>query len=163
MQIAKGPDWAKDNLTSADLDKIKRWIELEEDLLFRCGAGNGPMPQLAGGKPPPLPVRKTKLEDRPVKVVQTTEPAETPAKVAQSTEPPKQKLGMPVPSRKPDQTAVLQDVTPPVRKPGMLLPERKPDQTAVLQNVTPPVRKPGMPLPERKPDQTATAQKSTNT
>lgn len=34
--LAKGPEWAKDNLDQVRLDKIKRLIEVEESVAFRC-------------------------------------------------------------------------------------------------------------------------------
>jgi hypothetical protein len=34
--IEKGPEWAKANLAHDKLDRIQRFIELEEQLLFRC-------------------------------------------------------------------------------------------------------------------------------
>jgi hypothetical protein len=35
--FAKGPEWAKANLPRERLQQIRRYIELEEQLLFRCG------------------------------------------------------------------------------------------------------------------------------
>jgi len=34
--LEKGPEWAKANLAADKLDRIRRFIELEEQLLFRC-------------------------------------------------------------------------------------------------------------------------------
>src|SRR5262245_34618188 len=34
--MAKGPAWAKDNLPYAKLAHVRRFIEIEEQLLFRC-------------------------------------------------------------------------------------------------------------------------------
>src|SRR5215468_51747 len=34
--MAKGPAWAKDNLPYEKLSRVKRFIEIEEQLLFRC-------------------------------------------------------------------------------------------------------------------------------
>jgi len=36
VDMAKGPEWAKTNLASGRLDQIRRFIEVEEQLLFRC-------------------------------------------------------------------------------------------------------------------------------
>jgi hypothetical protein len=47
--MAQGPDWARANLPIDRLQKIARWIELEEQILFRC-----PRPA-----PPPEPVTAT--------------------------------------------------------------------------------------------------------
>jgi len=35
--FARGPDWAKANLVPSDLDLVKRYIDLDEQLKFRCG------------------------------------------------------------------------------------------------------------------------------
>jgi hypothetical protein len=37
--IAKGPEWGKVNASKSDLVRVARWIELEEQLTFRCGQG----------------------------------------------------------------------------------------------------------------------------
>ena len=49
--MAKGPDWAKTNLTADRLDKIARLITVEEKLSFRCGQMVTASPQLR--EPPP--------------------------------------------------------------------------------------------------------------
>src|SRR5262245_47097362 len=35
--LAKGPDWVKANLAPEKLDQVRRLIEVDEQLLFRCG------------------------------------------------------------------------------------------------------------------------------
>jgi hypothetical protein len=40
VNMAKGPDWAKANLGPEKLGEIKRLIEVEELLMFRCGTGS---------------------------------------------------------------------------------------------------------------------------
>jgi hypothetical protein len=35
--MSKGPHWAKSNLEPARLEQIKRLLEIDEQLLFRCG------------------------------------------------------------------------------------------------------------------------------
>ena len=35
--MSKGPQWAKSNLEPARLEQIKRLLEIDEQLLFRCG------------------------------------------------------------------------------------------------------------------------------
>jgi hypothetical protein len=37
VSLGKGPDWAKANLAPDKLDQVRRLIELDEQLLFRCG------------------------------------------------------------------------------------------------------------------------------
>ena len=36
-EFAKGPDWAKANLAQAELNLLKRYLTIEEQLKFRCG------------------------------------------------------------------------------------------------------------------------------
>ena len=36
-EFAKGPEWAKANLQQAELDLLKRYLTLDEQLKFRCG------------------------------------------------------------------------------------------------------------------------------
>lgn len=38
--MAKGPEWAKANLPPDKLDQVRRLIELDEQLLFRCSVRN---------------------------------------------------------------------------------------------------------------------------
>jgi hypothetical protein len=39
-RMAKGPSWAKANLTADKIAEVRRLIELDEQLLFRCSARN---------------------------------------------------------------------------------------------------------------------------
>jgi hypothetical protein len=70
--LARGPDWARRNLAPDRLDRVKRWIELEEQILFRCPrpkpppAPAGAAASPAAGQPKknlPLPVKKPKVND----------------------------------------------------------------------------------------------------
>jgi hypothetical protein len=36
-EFSKGPDWAKANLVQSELNLVKRYLDLEEQLKFRCG------------------------------------------------------------------------------------------------------------------------------
>lgn len=49
VDVQRGPDWGKSNLDEAGFKKVARWIELEEQLKFRC-----PQP-----KPSPAPAGTT--------------------------------------------------------------------------------------------------------
>ena len=52
--MAKGPQWAKANLAADKVDQIRRLIELDEQLLFRCSARNLiELPADADADPPP--------------------------------------------------------------------------------------------------------------
>lgn len=46
--VARGGEWGRANLTDDRLRKVQRWIELEEQILFRCPRPK-PVPQTAGG------------------------------------------------------------------------------------------------------------------
>lgn len=72
--MAKGPEWAKVNLTDSDLNLIKRFISVSELLKFRCPPLNelavGAVPEKRGGMVvvPPMPVRRAIPEKRmPIK------------------------------------------------------------------------------------------------
>lgn len=55
--MKRGPDWAKVNLTSKELENVRRLVEVEEQLRFRCGSLRG---RLIAKKPriPDIPQRK---------------------------------------------------------------------------------------------------------
>jgi hypothetical protein len=67
-EFAKGPDWAKANLGQAELNLLKRYLALDEQLKFRCGMAtvtlripdepeDGPDDDGVAGAPP-VPPRK---------------------------------------------------------------------------------------------------------
>lgn len=77
--MAKGPDWAKSNVTKERMEQIRRYLALEEDVRFRCPLGKArpeleaaeseagattsvPSGETAPGTsaPAPKPARKTK-------------------------------------------------------------------------------------------------------
>jgi hypothetical protein len=71
--IEKGPDWAKTNLTVADLDLVKRYFDVFEQLKFRCQEDIGiievdepdvvdddDQQTAAPGSAPPVPERRLK-------------------------------------------------------------------------------------------------------
>lgn len=39
MVLERGPEWGKANLPQSELLRVARWIELQEQLSFRCGRG----------------------------------------------------------------------------------------------------------------------------
>lgn len=49
--VARGADWGRSNLSEDGLKKVSRWIELEEQILFRCPRPK-PVPAAAGGNGP---------------------------------------------------------------------------------------------------------------
>ncbi|MEM7777852.1 MAG: hypothetical protein AAF732_19860 [Pseudomonadota bacterium] len=63
-QIERGPEWAKDNLDDVGIRRIRTYIALEEQILFRCPAGfkNAVVVAIRRGKRPsgvlpPLPLK----------------------------------------------------------------------------------------------------------
>ena len=53
-RMAKGPSWAKANLAADKIDEVRRLIELDEQLLFRCSTRNlVELPAEADADPPP--------------------------------------------------------------------------------------------------------------
>jgi hypothetical protein len=69
MQAAldRGPDWVKDHLNDADLDKVRQFLEVEAKIDFRCRGGIDWRSRADRAKPAdpdtvPLPDRKPVLE-----------------------------------------------------------------------------------------------------
>ena len=60
--MAKGPDWAKANLAPEKLSEIKRMIDLDEQLLFRCPGRHLVNLPLEPDPPPPPPVDEKKAD-----------------------------------------------------------------------------------------------------
>jgi hypothetical protein len=62
MQAAldRGPDWVKDHLESADLEKVREFLSVEEKIEFRCRGGGvaKPAPSPVTAETVPLPDRK---------------------------------------------------------------------------------------------------------
>ncbi len=58
-RMAKGPSWAKANLAADKIDEVRRLIELDEQLLFRCSTRNlVELPAEADADPPPASQRR---------------------------------------------------------------------------------------------------------
>jgi hypothetical protein len=54
--LARGPDWVKDHLHSAeDIEKVRQYLQVEEKVAFRCRTDGVRVPK---PKPVPLPDRK---------------------------------------------------------------------------------------------------------
>jgi hypothetical protein len=108
--LQRGPEWAKANAPKSDLVRVARWIELEEQLTFRCGRGKitdgaqraaamaeqleAPPPPAEGEKPSPTPganpgAAKDKSHSSPSKPLPTTETKAKPA-AAPAAKPPTQ-------------------------------------------------------------------------
>jgi len=64
--MAKGPEWARDNLAKERLALIKAYIETEEQVLFRCPKADklAKMVPAKPAKPVPLPLRRPKKAAR---------------------------------------------------------------------------------------------------
>ncbi len=81
LLIAKGPEWGKANASKSDLVRVARWIELEEQLTFRCGQGRvteGAQRAAAMAQQletPPAPEAVDKAVAGPAPAQATTEPA----------------------------------------------------------------------------------------
>jgi hypothetical protein len=97
MQAAldRGPDWVKDHLNPADIEKVRKFLAVEEMIEFRCRGGGVVKPtQSARSYPntPPLPDRK---------------PSPPPSEVATGD------AETPLPDRKPDSSpAATADAKP---------------------------------------------------
>lgn len=89
VDMAEGPEWAKANLTPERLQKIKKLIEIEEQLEFRCGVNHG---AVVAVKPrqrpliPDAPVPKPELADDTTTTNTTTSAAPATAAIPAKTE-----------------------------------------------------------------------------
>ena len=41
-EMSKGPEWVKDNLTSEQIGRIKRYLTVDATVIFQCPNGGGP-------------------------------------------------------------------------------------------------------------------------
>jgi hypothetical protein len=73
--FAKGADWAKANLAAADLNLVKRYLDVYEQIKFRCDkivaiaepdelGGGGDDDDAAAGNAPPMPQRRSVKSDK---------------------------------------------------------------------------------------------------
>ena len=60
--MEKGPEWAKVNLPAAGMDDVRRYIELEEQVLFRC-----PRPKPVKPAKPAAATVDAEGEEKPVR------------------------------------------------------------------------------------------------
>lgn len=60
--VGRGPEWAKANLSPEKINEIKRWIEVDEQLLFRCPGRHLVNLPLDPDPPPPPQVDDKKGE-----------------------------------------------------------------------------------------------------
>ena len=112
--VGKGPEWAKANLPQEKLNDIKRWIEVDEQLLFRCPGRHLVNLPLEPDPPPPPPAEDKKPDgekaDAPVVAPRPAAPVEKKAappaqaadkKAAQPEKKAPEKKPQPQPQRKP--------------------------------------------------------------
>lgn len=107
--VSRGPEWAKVNLSPEKLNEIKRWIEVDEQLLFRCPGRHLVNLPLDPDPPPPPPQAEDKKgeadkADAPAVVPKPAPPAPD-KKAAEKKAPEKKaqekKASPPPPQRKP--------------------------------------------------------------
>lgn len=85
--MKRGPEWAKANLTLVELKNIKRLIELEEQLEFRCKMRRSRILAVAPAYrklPPEIPERKPSTLSEAAKPALATVKKQAPAKTAKS-------------------------------------------------------------------------------
>lgn len=91
--LERGPEWAKANAPPQTLKRVARWIELQEQLSFRCGRGRVTAEaQRAGAaadaieNPPPPPPPVAAAGDKPVAAKDAAVPAAGAPAVAPAAE-----------------------------------------------------------------------------
>jgi hypothetical protein len=78
--MAKGPDWAKANVGADKLQQIKRLLEVEEQILFRCqGKPLIVLPEGVDGEAAAVPADGTAAAKAAAETKATPEPAATAA------------------------------------------------------------------------------------
>jgi hypothetical protein len=77
--MARGPEWAKANLTPDKLANIKRLLELEEQLQFQCGAGRGRALAKSGVDTPEAPSVGRTPSETPDQKITPAEPERKPS------------------------------------------------------------------------------------
>ncbi len=101
--MAKGPDWAKSNLRRDRLKEVERFIDLEEQLNFRCGLAKAKLtvPEEATPAAEPSPKAEVKAKPKPrPRPKAVPAPAEAAAE-PQATEPAPQARPQPKPRPRP--------------------------------------------------------------
>lgn len=84
--MVRGPEWAKTNLSSKELGRIKRLIEIEEQLEFRCGLSRNRVVKISPAKGPGPKAKPEGPHKKPSKVSKSGKPgAAAEAKQAKGT------------------------------------------------------------------------------
>ncbi|RTL69975.1 MAG: hypothetical protein EKK41_13240 [Hyphomicrobiales bacterium] len=97
--LARGPEWAKANLTADKLEDVRRLIETDEQLLFRCPGRHLVNLPLEPDPPPPPPAPEEKKADGEQKAeAPKPPPAEKKAAERPKKEPPQKKATPKVPA-----------------------------------------------------------------
>jgi hypothetical protein len=93
--MERGPEWAKSNLSPRQLGSIRRLIELEEQLEFRCGMGRNRIVKIEA-EPPKGPAGKTVIPEGPEKKPEIKTNAAKPAPDARKPAPRKAAAAAPI-------------------------------------------------------------------
>jgi hypothetical protein len=110
--LARGPDWVKDHLSSEELDKVRRFLSVEEKVAFRCRSNGLVIPK---PEPVPLPDRKPPLP--PTETADTEPSSEKPASSGLLPERNPARLSSDTADAGPSQTVAESDKTAPSHAP----------------------------------------------
>lgn len=125
--MAKGPEWAKNNLEADKLERIRRLIEVDEQIVFRCGGRPlVELPKEVEADPAAIPAA-AKDDAKPpaeAKAAEKKAPAEKKkaAAVKAESKAPAAKAATPAPAKtapKADQVAAPKDAAKPKPKPKL--------------------------------------------
>ena len=93
--LAKGPEWAKANLAADKLQQIKRLLELDEQILFRCqGKPLVVLPEGVDAEPEP-PDNAKDAATKPAAAKDASKQAKPPAKAQPKAAPPNKAAAAP--------------------------------------------------------------------
>ncbi len=106
--LERGPDWVKDHLDPTKIEQVRRFLSIEEMLVFRCRGGGVAKVVAVPEGPVPLPDRNP---NRPLATTADAQPAPTVSADAASG-PGAADTGR---AAKPSQTVADSDKTPPAK------------------------------------------------
>lgn len=125
--LERGPEWATANLKPEEMDKLREFLTVEEQLMFQCRGGGRRRPASTATSPSvaPLPTRKPTSPGGPPPAVpaEVAVPAEAPA-AAEVSPPP------PVPEPAAPTNAAATVIVPPPAAAEPAPPPARPDVTA---------------------------------
>jgi hypothetical protein len=131
--MERGPNWAKDNLTKDKLTNIRRLIEVEEQLEFRCGLKRARVVAVSPAKGPPRKDIPETPERNPAKSITGKKADSVSSSITKSAK-------SPAGEQKPAGTKAAEAKTPAATKSGATKPGANPTPAAATAAAEPKVQ-----------------------